>query len=344
MTGAGSISKVTDVIASGNISAGNGITATNGISGKSLTISTKYGITEDGKITGSQLALTDPYKILENGNATLKDITADRLDLSGIGLYKADYSMTDIDGERQINNYDALWIKAPASDKYSALATQAGENNSGIHVDGKVTINGPLAIGENTVVTTKFTHAGQAYFKQRLIIGGDSEVVNSADEATVAPGDIAATLWVNSPSTSNDKGRMLLNGYFKAAKSIYTDESLYVNDTAKIGTTIELCGEDGMIKATTYNATSDARKKTAIENYTCEKSILELPIRKFEFINDATHTKHIGCIAQDLQQICPELVHEDKDGFLSIEENKLVYLLLQEVKNLKEEIKSLKGE
>ena len=51
-----------------------------------------------------------------------------------------------------------------------------------------------------------------------------------------------------------------------------------------------------------------------------------------------------GCIAQDLQKICPEIVHEDADGYLSIEETKLVYLLLQEVKELKKEIKALKGE
>ena len=75
-----------------------------------------------------------------------------------------------------------------------------------------------------------------------------------------------------------------------------------------------------------------------------KNSILDLPVKEFEFIDDETHTKNIGCIAQDLQKICPEIVHEDKDGYLSIEETKLVYLLLQEVKELKKELKTLKGE
>ena len=98
------------------------------------------------------------------------------------------------------------------------------------------------------------------------------------------------------------------------------------------------------ITATQFNATSDIRKKTAIQDYICKKSILDLPIKEFEFIGDETHTKHIGCIAQDLQEICPEIVHEDADGYLSIEETKLIYLLLQEVKELKKELKILKGE
>ena len=98
------------------------------------------------------------------------------------------------------------------------------------------------------------------------------------------------------------------------------------------------------IQAKTFDAISDMRKKTAIQDYVCKNSILDLPIKEFEFIDDETHAKYIGCIAQDLQKICPEIVHEDKDGYLSIEETKLVYLLLQEVKELKKELKTLKGE
>ena len=109
------------------------------------------------------------------------------------------------------------------------------------------------------------------------------------------------------------------------------------------GTGIDITGIT-KIQAKTFDAISDIRKKTAIQDYICKKSILDLPIKEFEFIDDETHTKHIGCIAQDLQEICPEIVHEDADGYLSIEETKLVYLLLQEVKELKKELKTLKGE
>ena len=60
-------------------------------------------------------------------------------------------------------------------------------------------------------------------------------------------------------------------------------------------------------------------------------------------VKDTNKTQHIGCLAQDLQKICPEIVHEGDDGFLSIEENKLVYLLLEEVKQLNKKVKELEA-
>lgn len=97
-----------------------------------------------------------------------------------------------------------------------------------------------------------------------------------------------------------------------------------------------------IIEATDYfNAISDARLKENIVPFKCDKSILDLPIYKFNFKSDTSKSDHIGCLAQDLKAICPEIVHENGDGYLSIEETKLVYLLIDEVKKLKVEIKNL---
>lgn len=85
------------------------------------------------------------------------------------------------------------------------------------------------------------------------------------------------------------------------------------------------------VTAESFNARSDKRLKENIEPYKSKKSILDLPIYRYNYISDETKTPHIGCLAQDLQEICPELVHEDEEGFLSIEESKLVYLLLIEL-------------
>ena len=98
----------------------------------------------------------------------------------------------------------------------------------------------------------------------------------------------------------------------------------------------------GTVQAETFNATSDRRLKENIKTFESHKSILDLDVVEFDFKDTKQHT--IGCIAQELQEICPEIVHENSDGYLTIEENKIVYLLLDEVKKLKEEIKELKGE
>ena len=99
----------------------------------------------------------------------------------------------------------------------------------------------------------------------------------------------------------------------------------------------------GNISAQSFNALSDKRLKENIVEYSPNKSILDLPIYSYNFISDEKKTKKIGCLAQDLKEICPEIVKEDNNGYLSIEENKIVYLLLDEVKKLKKRVDELEA-
>lgn len=110
--------------------------------------------------------------------------------------------------------------------------------------------------------------------------------------------------------------------------------------TQYVSTSIKI-NSSGQVTASSFNATSDARKKENIESYVPEKSILDLDVKRFDFIEGPKN--QVGCIAQDLQQICPEIVHEDEEGYLSIQESKIVYLLLDEVKKLRKELDELKN-
>ena len=98
----------------------------------------------------------------------------------------------------------------------------------------------------------------------------------------------------------------------------------------------------GTVQAAVFQATSDKRLKENIEPYKSSSNILSLPVYKYDFIDGPK--EQIGCLAQDLKEICPELVRDRGDGFLAINENKLVYLLLEEIKRLDKEIKNLKKE
>lgn len=126
------------------------------------------------------------------------------------------------------------------------------------------------------------------------------------------------------------------------------DSALSVtSDSVKIGSKLtitpssgNIVSSEGTVEAASFNATSDRRLKENIIDYKPEKSILDLPIKKFDFIDGPKN--QIGCIAQDLKEICPEIVNENEKGYLSIQENKLVYLLLDEVKKLKNEVDELK--
>lgn len=95
----------------------------------------------------------------------------------------------------------------------------------------------------------------------------------------------------------------------------------------------------GTVRATTFNAISDARLKENFEAINLKRNISSLPVYKYDFIYGPKG--QIGCKAQDLQEICPEIVEEDENGYLSIQESKLVYLLLEEIKILNARIENL---
>lgn len=114
--------------------------------------------------------------------------------------------------------------------------------------------------------------------------------------------------------------------------------SITANDSIATGS-ITATGE---ISALSFNATSDARLKTNIKPLEYHDSILDVPVREYDWKESGEHA--IGFVAQELQKVYPELVGEGEDGMLRIKETKLVYLLIEEVKKLKEEVEKMKKE
>ena len=129
------------------------------------------------------------------------------------------------------------------------------------------------------------------------------------------------------------KAKLYLTGAF-AKNFTQGDIDLKYNSLVYIG-------EDNNLYAPQLYLTSDKRLKENERPYKSDKSILDLPVYKYDYINGSKN--QIGCMAQDLKEICPEIVEEDEKGYLHIQESKIVYLLIEEVKKLKEEIKNLKN-
>lgn len=99
----------------------------------------------------------------------------------------------------------------------------------------------------------------------------------------------------------------------------------------------------GMVQGSSFNATSDRRLKENMIPLEKVEGLLDLPLYEYDYKETGIHS--LGCMAQDLKEIAPLLVEEDKNGYLSVKESKLVYYLLMEVKQLRDEVESLrKGE
>jgi hypothetical protein len=141
----------------------------------------------------------------------------------------------------------------------------------------------------------------------------------------------------------NTTGTFIQQTYSAGSGLSLSSTTFSVNSVNHLNT-IDVSGNStGSITARTFIATSDKRLKENIIPYVSKKSILDLPVYKYNFISDDSKKEHIGCLAQDLQEICPEIVNIDNKGYLSIEESKIVYLLLEEVKKLRKEINELKN-
>ena len=120
------------------------------------------------------------------------------------------------------------------------------------------------------------------------------------------------------------------------------------------------------MEATAFTLTSDKRYKKNIVTIDQTKSVngilalnpveYNLEQRYYKTPRDSAKTetpyfdeksqlftkRHFGLIAQELQQIYPELVYEDTDGYLSVDYTGLIPVLIQSVKELKSEIETLK--
>ncbi len=95
----------------------------------------------------------------------------------------------------------------------------------------------------------------------------------------------------------------------------------------------------GTCSANAFATNSDVRLKENFKEFESKESILSLPIYIYDYKDGPQN--QLGCKAQDLQEICPEIVEKGPDGYLRIQESKIVYLLLDEIKRLNKKIEEL---
>lgn len=309
---------------------------------------------------GSNLATVEMGKLKLNSLYDA-DTEAEQASISGAGIeVKKNLKVNNIltpkyigTTQRKLNfSYDggtngALHIntESPLSAKINKFVFFAGDGDT----EGQASGNSPkadivvnkvwtTAIDTNSAVVNKTLEV-----KERASLKQDLDVTG----ATLSRGDL---LFKSNLAFREDENtdRIIIEKV-TSRNIIYLDlknirnirASGIIKTTSSADNAID--ASSGTVKAQSFNAVSDKRLKENIVEYSPNKSILDLPIYSYNFISDEKKTKKIGCLAQDLKEICPEIVKEDDKGYLSIEENKIVYLLLDEVKKLKKIVDELEA-
>lgn len=107
----------------------------------------------------------------------------------------------------------------------------------------------------------------------------------------------------------------------------------------------------GRCTANNFYATSDRKLKENISAVsladTADNLIDNLQVYSYNFIADKDKIKNIGIIAQELEELLPEelrdaFIYKDENGYLKINESKLIYICTTALKEQKQEINSLK--
>ena len=97
---------------------------------------------------------------------------------------------------------------------------------------------------------------------------------------------------------------------------------------------------DTTIHAKAFYTDSDKRLKNIIGDINLDiDKILELSLIYYTFNNDQSKKEEIGVIAQEIREVCPQIVSEDENGMLSVDYSKLSILALYCIKDLYRKLK-----
>ena len=171
-----------------------------------------------------------------------------------------------------------------------------------------------------------------------------------------AEGEISNTGVLSDPDTSDfvtKAGTQSIGGAKTFTTAIVASGGISMGaaDVAYTGTLV-FTGGSGSVSFGTGGTISASGDITAFSDRRLKENIepIDNALEKLQSINGVTFNtigqekRQAGLIAQDLQKVLPEAVHENEDGMLSVAYGNTVSLLVQAIKELQAEVAELRQE
>ena len=236
-------------------------------------------------------------------------------------------------------NTDIGTLAAPKNLKVYGNANVDGQIYSnqeiltpGLLRGGSLVVQGPSELRLGAVVTGNLDVSGRINAGNTLTVTNGGAAITG--NATVSGGlTSGGTLRVNNNAGAIIQGASSISG------------ALSVTGTASVSSTIRSGGTgyfqnifvDLDMSAQTVTERSDRRLKTNIEPLSGSlEELLGLEPVQYNWANPQRYgdRKKLGFIAQDLQETYPDLVHEDINGFLSINYTGLIAPIIDSIKEI----------
>jgi len=144
----------------------------------------------------------------------------------------------------------------------------------------------------------------------------------------------------NGNSGSNAIARIAVIAAGSGSSMLFGTSNSYGSGITNTGMTLDYSGN--VTVAGTITSNSDARLKTNVETITgALDKVLALRGVMYDRISTGAH--EMGTIAQEVEQVVPELVFTDADGIKSVAYANTVALLIEAIKEQQKQIDELKG-
>lgn len=96
----------------------------------------------------------------------------------------------------------------------------------------------------------------------------------------------------------------------------------------------------GVLSSTVMTGSSDQRLKTNIETIQNPNYVLN-NLRGVSFSRTDTGIKDYGVIAQEVESVLPDIIHQDQNGYKSVSYNSLIGFLIENAKQQQQKIDQL---
>jgi len=123
---------------------------------------------------------------------------------------------------------------------------------------------------------------------------------------------------------------------------IFADNTSGVTTNKVSSTKLTFNPYSGLLTSTDYNSSSDVALKDNIKDINNPLDLLS-QLHGYSFTWKETGDKSFGLSAQEVEKVLPEIVRNRPDGFKGINYLNIIAILIEAVKELKEEIKLLKS-
>lgn len=162
---------------------------------------------------------------------------------------------------------------------------------------------------------------------------GRNFLVNGADGVTLYPGG-SEHIYLSGGAGGFGTQR----GHF----DVQTSDTIKLYTGQGAGTLNSTWSGDDLTVQGDVNSVSDVRTKENIE--TVENGLdLVSQLRGVWYNKIGEEDRKVGVIAQEVEEVLPEVVHTDIEGMKAVDYGKIVGVLIEAVKELKQEIEELKS-